>query len=385
MTLPMLEHFNDLLADRAGPCISIYLPTGRRSPDKQHDVLSFKAQLEQVETSLSIELPEATRAALMAPLYELVENERFWAFTLTGLAVLRAGDFFKVYKLQRSVPERTIVADSFHIKPLLRITQSADRFEVLALTREHVRYFHGNRDALDEVELHPDIPRTLKEALGEQLTEQHETSASVGKQGQDGGDVTMRFGIGGRKDEIDKDIERFFRVIDRAILEHHSKPSGLPLMIAALAEYHTTFRTLSHNPQLLAEGITGNPTAFTADELRERAWAVFEPRYHERLNTLLEEFGTNRAHDLGSDVIADVALAALGGRVRTMLVDADTVVPGRVDRDTGQVHEGALSDLHTDDVLDDLAELTLRMGGDVVVVPPDRMPTKTGVAAIYRF
>jgi hypothetical protein len=385
MTTPMLEQFNDLLVERQGPCISLYLPTGRRFPEKQTDVQTYRNLLDSAEASLSTELSDEAREALLAPLRELEQNERFWTFTQAGLAVLRSPDFFKVYKVQRAVPERAIVADSFHIKPLLRIIQSADRFEVLAISREHVRFFHGNRDALDEVELHPEVPRTLTEALGEQLTEQHDAAASVGKIGHDGADATMRYGIGGRKDEIDKDVERFFRVIDRAILEYHSKPSGLPLMLAALGEYHTTFRTLSHNAQLLPDGIIGNPNAFTADELREKAWAVFEPRYHERLAKLLEEFGTGKAHALGADDLGEVALAALGGRVRTLLVDADKVVAGRVDRDTGEVHPGSLQDAHTDDVLDDLAELALRMGGDVVVVPSERMPSHTGVAAIYRF
>jgi len=38
-----------------------------------------------------------------------------------------------------------------------------------------------------------------------------------------------------------------------------------------------------------------------------------------------------------------------------------------------------------DDVLDDLGELVRMRNGAVVVVPADRMPTETGVAAIYRF
>lgn len=37
-----------------------------------------------------------------------------------------------------------------------------------------------------------------------------------------------------------------------------------------------------------------------------------------------------------------------------------------------------------DDVLDDLATSALKMG-QVVIVPAERMPTKTGIAAIYRF
>ena len=38
-----------------------------------------------------------------------------------------------------------------------------------------------------------------------------------------------------------------------------------------------------------------------------------------------------------------------------------------------------------DDVLDNLGELVLSKGGKVVVVPSERMPTKTGAAATCRY
>ena len=355
---PMLEHFADVLAERSGPCLSIYLPTGRRFPEKQQDPVRFRNLLLEVERTLTPLIGCAERATLLAPLQELANNERFWLHTQDGLAVLRSGDFYKVWKLQRTVPERAIVADSFHTKPLLRVMQSADRFEVLALSREHVRLFAGNRDALDEIELDPAVPRSLEIALGDQLTEETDVAA---------------------------DTERFFRIVDRAILEQHSKPSGLPLILAALTEHHAPFREVSHNAQLQAEGITGNPNAFSLDELRQKAWAAFEPPYLARLTRLVDEYGTGAAHALASDDPDIIAMAGLGGRIRTLLVDDDRVVPGRVNTDTGTVTYGTLDDPHMDDVLDDLAELTLRMGGEVVMVPSDRMPTQSGVAAIYRF
>jgi hypothetical protein len=36
-------------------------------------------------------------------------------------------------------------------------------------------------------------------------------------------------------------------------------------------------------------------------------------------------------------------------------------------------------------VLDDLGELVVNKGGEIVIVPAERMPTRTGIAAIYRF
>src|SRR3546814_5763577 len=54
-----------------------------------------------------------------------------------------------------------------------------------------------------------------------------------------------------KRDAIDAETERFFRAVDRAVLEHHSRPGGLPLLLAALPEHHHLFRKISDNPQLM--------------------------------------------------------------------------------------------------------------------------------------
>jgi hypothetical protein len=38
-----------------------------------------------------------------------------------------------------------------------------------------------------------------------------------------------------------------------------------------------------------------------------------------------------------------------------------------------------------DDLLDDIGELVLRRGGEVVVVPHERMPADTGLAATFLY
>lgn len=55
---------------------------------------------------------------------------------------------FKVFGFQRTTPELPIVADSFHTKPLLRLLQSADRFQVLALNLQEIKLFEGSREVL---------------------------------------------------------------------------------------------------------------------------------------------------------------------------------------------------------------------------------------------
>ena len=74
----------------------------------------------------------------------------------------------------------------------------------------------------------------------------------------------MRHGHGSKKDEVDVDADRFFRAVDRAVLEHHSRPSGLPLILAALPEHHNLFRQVSQNSFLLVDGIDIHPDALPA-------------------------------------------------------------------------------------------------------------------------
>jgi len=195
----------------------------------------------------------------------------------------------------------------------------------------------------------------------------------------------MYHGHGSKKDEVDMDTERFFRAIDRAILEHHSRPSGLPLMLAALPEYHALFHRTSSNPFLLEKGIDIHPDALSADAFRERAWLAFEPHYEERLDDFIEEFGKANSRGLGAEEVAAVAEAAVAGGVATLLVEADRRVPGRLDAETGGIETADLDNPEIDDLLDDLAEMVMKKGGRVVVIPAERMPTETGVAAIQRF
>jgi hypothetical protein len=213
--------------------------------------------VKELEASLRQKYPAVETRLLLEPFEALAHDHDFWNHTLDGLAVLGGPGLFRVFRLQRPVAELAVVADSFHTKPLRRFLQSVDRYQVLGLSLQKIQLFEGNRDALDEIDPAPGVPRTITEALGDELTEPHQTVASLRRRRR--GSTPMHHGHGGKKDEVDNDAERFFRAVDRAVLEHHSRPSGLPLILAALPEHHHLFHRVSHNPFLMAEGLTINP------------------------------------------------------------------------------------------------------------------------------
>jgi hypothetical protein len=335
-----------------------------------------------LEERLSSDQPKREVGALLRPFRDLAADGEFWSHTRDGLAVLGAPEFFRVYLLQRPVAVRAVVADSFHTKPLLRILQSADRYQVLGVTRDRVRLFEGNRDHLDEIELAPGVPRTLIEALGSEHTEPYHGVYTYGG-GARG--PAMHHGTGAKKDDMLLDAERFFRSVDRAVHERHSSVTGLPLLLAALPEQHARFRAVSRNPYLMPVGLEVDPGSVSLEGLTVRAWETVRPSYLAKLGAIVEEFGRAKATGKGTADLAEAAMAAVQGRVRTLLVDADREIPGRLDASTGRIRLDTPIADGTDDLLDDLAEVVLRNGGKVVVVPSERMPAETGLAATFSY
>ena len=368
-----------LLRNEETPCLSLYQTTHRQHPDNVQDPIRFRNLVKEMEESLRQKYPKREVAPLLEPFEALAADADFWNHTADGLAVLSAPGMFRVYRLERPVADLVVVADSFHTKPLLRITQSADRFQVLGLGRDSYKLFEGNRDVLLEVQGPSHAEQNADDMLNKQADSREGAHRSYGPSGDaawHGTDVKQAAG--------DRDMEQFFRAVDQAVMERSSKAS-MGLILAALPEHHNLFRSVSKNPLLLKESIDVNPDALSVDALRERAWELIQPYYLERLSGLLDSYGANAAKALGSDLIDDIAKAAVEGRVATLLIEADRLVPGNIDAATGKVNPGTLDDPTVDDLLDDLGELVLKTGGEVVIVPTERMPSTTGAAAVFRF
>lgn len=370
------------------PCLSLYQPTHRQHPDNSQDRIRYRNLVKQMQESLRAKFASSEISVLLKPFEALADDTDFWNHSADGLAVLGAPGFFRVYKLQRPVAELVVVADSFHTKPLMRIVQSADRYQILGLNKHAFKVYEGDRDALDELPLINLAQHELgDQADGDAEAAGHEVEreramrtygpARLGKMAIHGTDV--------RQDFEDKETEAFFRSVDKAVLAQCSRSSGLPLILAALPEHHHLFRSISRNPFLMNESIDVYPDTIKVDALRERAWQLVQPAYLERLARLVEAFGAAKSREQGAGDLAAIAAAAVAGRIETLLIEADRLIPGRIDATSGEISDAELANPEVDDLLDDLGERVLMTGGEVVIVPVERMPTGTGAAAIFRF
>ena len=339
-----------LCALTQSPCLSLYQPTHRSQPDNTQDRLEFRCGVAALSQALVSTGGTHDAQTLLEPFHHLAEDADFWDHTLDGLAVFASPLGSRAFVLPHRVPVQTMVGSVFHTAPLRRFLQSVDRYQVLCLSHDQARLFEGNRDALEELVLGPEVPANADQ---------------------------VRISEGGALDE-----ERYFRALDLALLKHHSKPSGLPLILAALPEHQHRFRQLSQNKRLLPVGLDVHPGAMNIRALSIMAWHVVEPQHNARLQVWIDAFVVARAQGRSSDDVRKTALAAAQGRVGLLLIESDKSVSGQFDRRNG--HIGESNNPFGHDVLDDIAELVESQGGAVRVIPAAHMPTRSGLAAAMR-
>lgn len=369
-----------LLTEKKGPCVSLYQPTYRQLPDREQNMIRFKQLLQQVENSLNKRYEKKEIEAVLKPFHEIIQNRDFWRYIKDGLAIFAAEGKCIVYKVQRPVKEFSVVANSFHIKPLIRVYQSADRYHLLGLNRKEFSMFEGTRYNLEKLKMNDTINHTFEKAIGEDFDDKIINATGGGPNNE-----MKVHGQGSRKDVIHRETKKFFRVVDNEVIKHFTHPTQLPVFLVALDEHHATFQELSKNKLLRKQGIKVDYQSINLAQLQAAAWEILEPLYINKTHELIDQFENARARDRGSDDITQIARAATEGRITRVLIESDRIYPGKVDIETGELSTAELNNPEIDDALDDIAEIVFRQKGEVVVIPKERMPSDTGAAAIYRY
>ena len=370
--------------------LSLYMPMARSFPDQEQNRVRYKNLLRQLHEQMKAQAD--ADQTLLEPFNALLHDDDLWNSPRDGLAVIGGDGVFKVFSLHQAVEECVRIDQQPYLKPLLQVSQSAGSYQVLCVTRDAVRLFQGDQHVLDEVDLHADVPRNLEQALGTELTEKNQTGNPQGfsrASDRTSGAARHEAGGGGKQDEIDIDRERYFRAIDKAIVEHHTR-SRLPLILAALPRNQAAYRAVSHHPHLLEEGIAHDPGLLDAAALRQHAGEIITRRHNAWLDGILERYGAAQGTGLVSNDIAEIGEAVFAGRVSVLMVESGRHLPGTVDEQSGavQLQEIAEEDAPnaTDaDVLDHLIPQAARNGAEVVVLPPGLLPGDSGAAAVFRF
>ena len=380
--IPTKEELKKLVEAERGVVVSLYLPTHEAGPDTRENAIRFKNRVQAATARLS-ERGYDNRAidGLLGSAQALINDNKFWQHQRKGLAIFLSAENQFQYRLPIEPEELSVVAERFHLKPLLPLLTDDGRFYILAVTLNQVRLLEATRYSVSEVPLE-DAPSSMAEALryDDDLEPTLRAYATGGSS-----DGTPLQAQGAEEDDRNTRIRRFFTLLDNSIRKF-LEPQGarIPLVFVGNVTDFPIYQKANHYSGLLDTFVDANPEVQSDEAIHARAWELVAPQFGERRDRDAEVFLETQGADpaRAAAKLNDILPAAYDKRIETLFVPLYEHRWGRFDPET----RTAYSDDESGYDLYDLAAVhTLLNGGAVYAVEPKEVPGNGEVAAVYRF
>ena len=367
-----------ILADASSTCISIYMPAEKAGAETRKNPIRFKNLIREAEEKVA-ELNETDR--LKDPLESAkayIDNYDFWQHQDYGLAFFINSEGIKYYRLPRNFEESVRVSDRFYLKPLLPVLTNDNKFYLLALSQNEVRFFLGSHYSINQIKLPDDVPASLAEALkydDPEKQQQYHTGDAGGSPIYHGQGV----GTTDNKDEI----QRFFQQID-ASLTSVLQEETTPLILASVEFLLPIYHEANSYNNLLEQGITGNPENVEISDLHQQAWSIVRPHLENAKQSAMEQYQQLSSTGEASSQVEAIVVGAANGQVDTLFVTPDAECWGKFDRQANKAEVTQTED-NSIDLIDFAVTQTYLQGGSVYTIEQSAMPEAQMAIAIFRY
>jgi hypothetical protein len=376
------DELKTLMEKRQEWCVSIFMPTFRTGAEGQQNQIRFRNLLRGAEEKLlAVGLRPQEVKKFLEPAQALVGNVLFWRRQSDGLALFLTADLFRYFCLPEAFDELILVADRFHIKPLLPLLGGDKRFYILALSQKGVRILEGTQHHVQEIEMES-IPNSLAEALQYDALEK-QVRFRAGSAG--GGERTsMVSGHGADIDDTKENLLKYFRLIDRG-LHDLLRDERAPLVLAGVEYLFPIYREANTYPHLIESGIAGNPKGISAEALHRTALEIVSPFFQKAQREGLAQYRQSSGTGLTSADVGEIIPAAYHGRVGHLFVASGRQQWGCYRGESGAVELHLKIEPSSEDLLELAAIQTYLNGGSVFTLPPEDMPDARDLVAVFRY
>ncbi len=354
----------DLRRPRKYPAVSVLLPTHRREPDNAQDAVRLRNLLEEAKNAVHSD-PEVARADRIDVIGRLDQAlaEVDLVYAEDGLAIFAAPGEHHVWSLDRPVPERVLLAQTFLTRNLVAAYAASRPFWVLALSADVATLWSGGRQHTPHQEAGPFPVR--REPID--FDPEHQEQI---------GDTPSIFN--------DEDTRTFLRQVTEAVgAVQAADPRPLylvaePEAVSALDEVGPVARdAVAHIGQ---GGLAGGP-----GEALARAVADADRERDERaVAEVLDDLDRARGRKAFAGGVDEVWQSVSEGRAALVAIEDGYRTTVRDDGDhlvpAGTEERGA-----RDDIVDEIAEQALDTGARVRFVPDGHLADAGHIAAVLRY
>ncbi len=341
----------DVFKGHKGVHLTAYLPevNGKESMFNQLDSMIDKA-----ERLLLNDYDQEFTDSFLRPVRRLRNDHGLIEKKGNGCwALFRTQNSFRLKKMPVKLPSLTVVSDSFHIKPVLKWAQSDKDCYLLSITNSEARLYEANLKKIELIGVLPLGPSFFKETGDDKLQDMQFKYASI--------------------DWLDDWMSE--------LISDDSKP----LVLAGRSETVSCFWFKSRYPVVVKEYLRGPFSTSDERYLHSALVKLLHEISGRKIAKSLKQF--NRARIAGdvSFSLSEIAEEAVKGTVKRLYIAEDHYIWGVLCRNTGglSIHSSQQNALD-DDLLDDLAEIVLDQGFEVILLPSHRMPDFSSIAAIVK-
>ena len=379
------EQFAELGNFKNDCCITFYMGTTTSTnadANRQKDFIGFKNKLQQLTILLrDKEMDQTQIERLLKPGYDLLRNEQFWSNLSQGLAVYIADGYFKYMKLPICPKEELLINSTFFLTPLIPVITSRDYFYVLVLSKKQAKLYRADAFGMQYIPV-TGMPRGLDDVVH---FEQKDDKALIRTDTSGAGAGANYHGMGTGRPDHKTDLAMYFDEVDETIWKEVLNKENVPLLLAGVEYLIPIYKQVAKYKPIWDEAITGSHEHEDTQALYQQARTKMEPYFQERVTKALNAYGNQSATQLTSSIADDIIPAAHYGRISQLFVLKGQHIWGTFDE-----MNNALT-IHRDQedgdecLVDKTVIKTLLNGGEVFMLPADRMPGGSKLAALMRY
>jgi hypothetical protein len=300
--------------------ISIFIPTFRVSlpHNLKADRVRFKNAIYDVSARLkSLGFKKEEINAYIAKLNKLREDNVFWKYRDNGLAIYAEKGKLTYFDLPFEIEPSTHLGQDYIISPLIASQGEAYKYYILELNNDEPRAFVASQSSAEKI-LEDKLPGNIENALRideNQRQLQHATSPG-------GSRDAHTHGHGGANDHKYKDIEKYYRLIDKVLWDNVLKNSTMPLLIAGEEHSVSTYKNLSKYKHIHPAAVFGNYSHLGNNELHGKTWEIMVEQIEKQENIFMQIFEKAKHRDTKQALVngEHIKRAAKQGRVAALAV-----------------------------------------------------------------
>lgn len=354
----------DLRRPRHYPAVSVLMPTHRREPDNAQDAVRLRNLLAAAKEAVQAD-PEVSRADRIDVIEQLEQalTEVDLVHAEDGLAIFAAPGEHQVWSLDRTVPERVLLAQTFLTRNLIAAQAADQPYWVLALSADHATLWSGGRE---RVAGHTAGPFPMERELPDTDVEREERI----------GDRPSTFN--------DEETRRYLRAVADAVgavLAAEPRPLYLVAEVEALAALDEVCPAAK---EAVGRVHHGGLSQGPAEALWRAVAPAVEAQAQEDVAAVLAELDVARGRRAFAAGVDEVWQSVIEGRAAVVVIednyrttvrdDADHLVPA------SPGDRGA-----REDIVDEIAEQSLDTSARVHFVPDGKLADVGRIAAVLRY